>query len=419
MKKLIAMLLVLVMVFAMAACGAQPETTEPDQKENTGDSLPKFKIGVAELTVTDETMYRQKYYSEYIGPKYNCEFIFSEALPDANAAMTFIENCASAGCDAIISGYNLDTEQLLQKCQDLDMVFVQNIARVPRSEAMFTGGYDNFGGTFAEDQVALGQMFKEYMLKNLDANGEHGYIVCTSIAYNGHLQATMLATAMLESIAEVHGMTFTEDISTYLASTSPMMAENDKGIPVYIYPDLYTADGWVQGLTAELQTGAYDYLLGAVNIYVALGVALDEVERAYNKDIKLMCLGIPGDALTAAFETKDMFGNSTIDMSCTKFSSVQSALAFIEVYNMLTGYGDCLNDENGEKSCLGNRFVLVDSAEKLAVMNSIDREPETYIANYDFVDSLLGINDPTLTGAKIKQVLADTLAAKLTELGVA
>ncbi len=434
MKKILAMLLTMVLVFGcLAGCGEKvgdgegaSHGAEGEQQENTsaGESEEnnqasngkKFKIGVAEMIVTDESVTRQNYLTEYIAPHYNCEFTFSEELSDTDAAMTFIENCASAGCDAIISCYNTDTEQLLQKCQEYDMVFVQNIARTPRSEAMFTGGYDNFGGTFAEDQQAAGQLFLNYLLENIDTGEEHGFVVCTSLAYNGHLQSTEISTAMLHALEEVYGLTFTEDISTYLASSTPMYAENDKNIPVYIYPDLYNVDGYIQGLGAELQTGKYDYVLAALNIYAGFGVTLDEVERAYEKDIHVVCLGIPGEALTAAFETKDMFGNPSLDMSTTKFASIQSALPFIQVYNMLTGYGDCLNDENGEKTCLCNRFVAVTSPEQLLAITATDQNESNYVADYEFIDSCLGVNNSSLTGADITANIVEVLDKAMADL---
>lgn len=419
MKKAIVLLLAIALLLScMAGCATEEKPSESPSaaSESTGGQTQSFKIGVAEMVISDESAARQTYLKDYIGPKYNCEFVFSEAIADTSAAMTFIENCASAGCDAIISCYNADTEQLLQKCQDLGMVFVENVARVPRSEAMFTGGYENFGGTFAEDQVELGKLFKTYLTENLDTKEEHGYIVCTSLSYNGHLQSVQVATAMLESLAEAYGLTYAEDISTYLASSSPMYAENDKNVPIYIYPDLYTADGYIQGLGAELQTGKYDYVLAAHNIYVAFGVTLDEIEQAYNKNIHVVCLGIPGEALTAAFETKDMFGNSTLDMSTTKLASIQSALPFIQVYNMLTGHGDCLNDENGEKLCLCNRFVAITSAEQLEALSGLDKDASNYVADYEFIDSCLGVNNPDLTGAQIAQNVADTIQSTLKDL---
>ena len=63
---------------------------------SSGGSKDSYKIGVLEVQLNDESTNRAEYFRSYIGPEYNCEFMFSEAISDLEAALTFLENAADA-----------------------------------------------------------------------------------------------------------------------------------------------------------------------------------------------------------------------------------------------------------------------------------------------------------------------------------
>ena len=430
MKRIIALFLCMIMVIALVSCttGSTPQTssTPPgssESPENSGSAqgIPSsqdhktFKIGVVELGAYEESVTRQKYYNEYLAPYYNCVFYFSEACGDTAAVMTFIENCADLGCDAIICYYNNDCEQLTQKCADYGMVFVQNANRNAVTESAFVGGYDNFAGTFAANQDAVAKLFEDYLVETLDVNGQHGFIVCSGWAYVGNEQHYKISAAILSALEKVYGLTYDEDTSAYLQSSSPINAVNDKDIPIYIYPDISETDGWLQGMGSALQTGTYDYLMGGVAMQGS--VIVDEIERAYNKNIAVISMGQLGEGLTVAFSTKDMFNNSSIDMAAVKFATPVSAMSFIQVYNTLTGYKDSLKFSSGDVADLKFKMSAVTSLDQLEVMNGWDKGEGSWVADLDFIDSCLGIKNEGLTGediqANIDELVYDNIVKRL------
>ena len=117
MKKYLAMILAMVMVLALAACGsAAPAASE---QAPAGDSGKTVKIGVLVADVSgEEALGFANYYRNYIQSNYNVEFSYTEQLADAAAEKAALEKFAAQGYDAIISFSASDRATQLQTCID-------------------------------------------------------------------------------------------------------------------------------------------------------------------------------------------------------------------------------------------------------------------------------------------------------------
>ena len=121
MKKIIALLLALAMLFTLAACqnGGPGATDNTGATNSTGttngsegpalDSKGRYpaetvKIGFVNYDTTAELTLSIQRYFDYLDDYFNFEVIWSESLGSAEEEFAFIEQCASAGCKAII-GY--------------------------------------------------------------------------------------------------------------------------------------------------------------------------------------------------------------------------------------------------------------------------------------------------------------------------
>ena len=402
MKKIVSIVLAVLMTISVFGC-----RTNSSGSASAEDSVVQhetFKIGVLESQLNDESTNRVAYFNDYISPRYNVEFMFSEACTTLDAAMTFIENAADAGCQAIINYYPVaaNTDQLIQLCQEYGMIFSENSGRLPGNEEAYVANYENFGGGFMADQPDTGRLFREYLVENTDPGEKHSFIVATGGAYQGNAQQTEVSINMLQAIAEIYDLKYDSTIEALITSASPVSATNDKGIEILCYPEAPNVSGWLEGLSAALQTGKYDYLLLAPQALGNIGNVVSEVEEALDKNITVIGLGSFGDALTNAFNTKDKFGNVTCSMSTVKFTSLVSAMAFSEVYNLLTDSRQAVLDKNGEPNVLLFRMAAVTSPAQLAEMNDWDT-PGKWVANYDIVDSLLADFNENLTSEQIQE----------------
>ncbi len=389
-----------------AADEAATEETDPDAAEAAIGDHETFKIGVMLLKIDDESATISKYFQDYIGPRYNCEFVFSEAVTTDEAAITVIENFADAGCDAVMAYYSSSSpENTCLLAQEYGMVYNINGNRNPQTEALYAMNPDNFAGTYGANQPEVGKLFSEWMNSSLTLTDEDGFLVCTGSASTGNVQHIEISTNIMDFIQNAYGLTFDKPVSELLTSSSPILAPNDQGIEIYIYPGS-TQDGYLQGLSAALQTGNYNYLLSSVPmVYTQAAVVVDEVEASFEKDITVASFGILGDALKTSFETQDRFGNSSINMATIKSPTLVASIAFIEIYNVLTGYRNVMEDENGEMSGLQFKMWSVSSLEEYNTVAGWDKDETNYIVDYDVIDSMLGVCNPDLTGEKIQDVL--------------
>ena len=106
MKKALALILALVMVLAMAACGSSaPASSAPAASNDAPAASDKpIKIGVLVADVSgEEALGFRAYYEEYIAKNYNVTFTYTEQLEDAAAEKAAIEKFAAQGYDAILS----------------------------------------------------------------------------------------------------------------------------------------------------------------------------------------------------------------------------------------------------------------------------------------------------------------------------
>lgn len=144
MKKLIALLLALVMVLGLAACGGtaddtpgqdQPGTSQPADPGTETPAGPQtdakgrypaetVKIGFVNYDTSAEQTIVLGDYFDYLDDYLNFEIVWSESIASPEAEIAFIQSCAAAGCDAIIGYYNVaDVQEVMNLCAENGMYY--------------------------------------------------------------------------------------------------------------------------------------------------------------------------------------------------------------------------------------------------------------------------------------------------------
>lgn len=180
-RKILSVVLAAVLAFGLVACGnsnsgttdsntagssagsgTEDDSTGVDGKEDSGDTdvadtegstaqggfaldgtWPEevVKIGVILYDVTDEQgLNVQKYYEDMTN-YFNMEFMYSESIASAEDELKFIENCAAAGCKAVIGYYNVTEAEAVQLCADKGMYYWGGSDKTSIYEAMGNNEY--------------------------------------------------------------------------------------------------------------------------------------------------------------------------------------------------------------------------------------------------------------------------------------
>ena len=172
MKKILAIMLAVVMVFGMTACN------------NSGnDANKKHKIGIATVHSGESWEIAKTYLDTVVGPAFNWEFVYSEVLSDANGLIAFMEQCYAAGCDGMINMVtsNDAISQGAHKAQEWGMWFVtENSAYV---EDVSTLSY-NLGHVGAGPE-AVGAAYKKAFANYLSDGQPHSVILFEGAAVGG------------------------------------------------------------------------------------------------------------------------------------------------------------------------------------------------------------------------------------------
>ena len=148
MKKLLALALALVMVLSLAACGGNTTETKGAETETkaaeavkdvvetvAGEEAPEaialdgtwpeetVKIGFLSFDTTADQHLACMDYFDYLSKYFNIEVISSESIADAEGELNFINDCAAAGCKAIIAYYNVSLAEAAKACSAQGMYY--------------------------------------------------------------------------------------------------------------------------------------------------------------------------------------------------------------------------------------------------------------------------------------------------------
>lgn len=363
-KKYFSLLLVIMTVTVLfAGCGKK----DGAPSGSDGEGFEKIKVAYATNAVDETFVTMKTAYETVVGPTLNIEFMFSEALSDAGAMTTFIENAYAAGCQGVIVDLANSMDQAAAVCNDLGMWYV-GIGSADSKENMEMEKYVGVTGAGA---AGYGASYAEAIKSVVNDGKQHSVLLMSGAACYGATSFIEGTAGSLKALQDVYGLKYTKDINELATTKTQIDAENDKGIKITIFPGMQDLATTVSPL---LQTGNYDVLVGTSNIYDSLGVAVDEVEKSLKMDIKFITRSTFSNAISAAINSKDSQGSPVIDaLVCP--GTFERVAAPIMIRNAFDGFADKMRGDGRCSYVAKNAPLAVTSVEQY---NSLAKEGNPY-----------------------------------------
>ncbi|TCT15533.1 hypothetical protein EDC18_103239 [Natranaerovirga pectinivora] len=393
-KKLAFIMAVLVLVFSLAGCGSSGETQNEDSNNNqvsnnndTNKPQENITIAVAWNSMDASTQTRMRYLESHIGPALGIDFIFSEAISDTSQLITFLENAYAAGADGFLSSVTDGTEQLVSRADELGIYtavvssrLYEEVVEVP-----------TFMGVTGIALSRVASAYGELIDSQFDSAEPANFIIVSggsAMGVSSHNEATR---SMLETLRVKYDLTYDRDVADLARTnaTSPISTGRED-VNITIVPGFSNMDGYLSGVSSLLQTGRFDAILSVYATVDTFSTAIDEVERALGKNIKVLCQANFGENTKRAFETLDSTGNPTLDGAIIYAGTVNDAYGVVLLYNGITGHGDAIKPE-GRAIVMGPAPLVVANAQEYGLLSQLDTRDDMYVYTADEIKNLLKV----------------------------
>ncbi|MPW26577.1 substrate-binding domain-containing protein [Alkalibaculum sp. M08DMB] len=368
-KRVVLVVLTLVLVigsFAFTGCN----------NSEGAESGEKVKIGVIMYGYNDDQGQNTKEYCTYLEENFNVEFVYEATDYNDDAHINSVENLISAGCTAIISGYDTSLESSIQTCESAEVYYVLALDFASPSDAnnvssdYFIGGTMQFGG----DEAALGKAYAEKFI-----NSEY----------------TNVSGVSFPEFA------FVEAPGIYGAFKSEIEAAGD-----FTVSDIVFSTGFTP---ADVQTATANAISADTQVIFGMSSGLDYVYpelKNNHPNVKLIALGY-NDSAKALLEAGTLIAGGTN-------SYIQSfASSFVRIMNAFEGkeYSD---SADGSFNITEGDVTVVNGVAGYPIY---DKDSIDDFVTYAFGRGSDGMSKGAVTADEIKKVLlSENSSATLKDL---
>ncbi len=396
-KRIGGMMLVLLLVIGLlSGCGTSGggnANAPSDGNENADEpeSLKKHTVAVIFSNYNTANICTQNYYKDYLGPEFNVEFIFSEAISDTDAVLSFIENAYNSGAEAVmdLATTNIDgVEPALAKCRELGMFYAINM---DISDADFSD-YDNFAGNVTVNPESKKETYGQLTEYILDDGESHNVVLFTGASIYGNVGHISASAGVLEVLKDKYDLTYDADVEDLARSNSITKISTGGDVKICIVPLSQTR---TDDMYSVLKDGEYDVVIDTAGLYADFLTPIDNVERAFGMDIKLITETAPSESTFNSFNTEDSTGNSTLNAASLSNSS-NAGLLFALIYNSLNGDLDKISPENGSGATLFTRKWVCLGKESYETAKDIDTDGVHYTYRVDDIKEMIYALNPEI-----------------------
>jgi len=403
-SKILAILLIAVLMLNLAACGkknektpdasntASPSSTPVQNEVEQEPTLKPHKIAVAFASLSSADIMQKNYLENVVGPAFNTEFVFSEELSNAEEVISFLETAYASGCEGVMVFPTDGLDQVIAKADELGLYVVTNSADIVQS----VKNLPHYVGNVSSGAKITAGIFSEVVMKLVSDGEKHNVIIVSGGAGMGSSQHYETTVSILQVLQSTYNLNYSSPIEEIARSTSPLEVDTGSDVKVYIYPGFPYGDSYVSGLSSVLQTGEYDTVICCFNAFSQFSVAIDEVEKAFGKNIRVVSLSSVDDTTASAFNTLDAFGNPSIDAVIVKPLCAMSAEMFVLLYNAIEGGVDQIRQTPGEATMFIMPMWYAYGADEYNALSNLDNSPETYAFKPEELKQFLIVYNPSV-----------------------
>jgi hypothetical protein len=382
-----------------AGGGAQPSDKSGIAASDGKAQFKPVKIAVSFWQIDANALLIRKYLKEYVSPVFNVEFMFSETLADSTALMTFMENAYASGCQGIMNYQNTAVEQAIAKANELGLYIAANTQSKAQNDDL-----PYFVGFVTATAEGVATSFDELVHELFTDGKPHNVIIVSAGAGLGNVEQYESTLAILRTLESIYGLKYEKNKEDLAVVRSETDCINNKGIKITIYPGFPAGDTYVTGASALLQTGEYDTVLSCNAAFARFTVAIDEVEKAYKKNIRVSAITAINDQTRQLFNTMDSTGNQSLDSALLMPSISTAAGLFALVYNGITGHAETVR-VNGRGIYYDSPKWKCHNAREYNRIEKINTSNDTWEINIDELKKMLLVTNPQANSDSIYKLL--------------
>lgn len=352
MKRIIAILLSLTVLFSLAGCG--------NSGGDSGSDLPEYKVGVIMYDLSNEWSINIQEALESLGEDLNITFEYAFGGPDPEATKTAVQNFGASGCDGILNlhpGTIMST--LVETCEEYEMYIVTS--NDPAS------GDANYA-EFSKSEYFAGEVW------------EDDYKTAYEIAED------MIVSGGAKTFA-LHG--FPEGLATQMDKRlqGARAAIADNGATIL-----------TEGLNFD-KAGAAENIISQFPDVDAIFSSVETISTVYQP---LVNADLAGDILLNCYDPADgaleAFQEGTIQYA-VEGTCADSMIALILLYNAMSG--NRMVDADGNVASIEMNYIVAKTAEEFEdVQTYVTGEDKPY--HFDELDDYITVlnADASLDGLK-------------------
>lgn len=418
-QKVIALALCLVLVMGLfAGCGKKQDAAVADaapaadkKTEETGEkavqpdeaTVPPVIIACGWGTIGEQELLQQQYYQEVLAPGLNIKFIFSPVLSSDEETVDFLENAAAQGAVGFMdmASSNKDSADIIaEKCDELGIYDASWMPGVATESKYFVG-------MVTADGQYMATAFYEMLTGDLKDDGEtHSMVLLNYGAKNFNPKHLYTSIGALNAFNDIYSLGWSEDDIYSLATTNKRLYVDTGRDDVKICIDPATQN-LNETCSELLKGGEYDVLVAPDSFYLQITTAIAEAEQAIGKDVKVYCNSNIVSATQAAFDTKDPYGNASLNQ-CMLKSSANGVVLMAILLNAVYGDRDAVLTADGNYLLYNIRFMRSSSAEDYARIAKIDHDGNWMFSLDAFKQMLKPFNDQ-LTSEWLQNYINDNV----------